>query len=67
MKNSNETIGNRTRDLPTCINMTSGMSLYVDDHLVCTLNGHLHRVTYTKCHINTIDSPDDEQRSHRNM
>jgi len=35
----------------------------------CTLDGHLHRVTqkYTKCRINTIDSPDDKQRSVRNM
>jgi hypothetical protein len=28
------------------------MSLYVRD-------GHLHRVTNNKCHINIIDSPDD--------
>ena len=43
------------------------MSLYVVDRLVCTLGGYLHRVTYTKCHINTIDSPDDEHRGPRNM
>jgi len=30
----------------------------------CTLDGHLHRVTYR---INTIDSPDDEHRGARNM
>jgi len=42
------------------------MSLYVGDRLVCrfgwncssiqtcTLDGHLHGVTYTKYHINTI-------------
>jgi len=40
------------------------MSLYVGDRLVCrftfTLYGHLHRVTHTRCRINTIDSPDDE-------
>jgi len=44
--------------------MTSGISLYVGDRLVCTctLGGHLHRVTYTRCRINTIDSPDDEHR-----
>jgi len=49
------------------------MSLYVGDRLVCssihtcTLDGHLHRVTYTRCCINTIDSPDDEHRGARNM
>ena len=52
------------------------MSLYVGDCLVCrfgwniqicTLDGHVHRVTYTICHIKTIDSPDDEHRSARNM
>jgi len=52
------------------------MSLYVGDRLVCrfgwsiqtcTLDGHLHRVTYTRCRINTIDSPDDEHRGARNM
>jgi len=35
------------------------MSLYIDDHLVCTPNGHLCRVTYTRCCIDTINSPDD--------
>jgi hypothetical protein len=52
------------------------MSLYVGDRLVCrfgcyiqtcTLDDHLHRVTYTRCRINTIDSPDDEHRGARNM
>jgi hypothetical protein len=33
----------------------------------CTLDGHLHTVTYTKCRINTINSPDDEHRDARNM
>jgi hypothetical protein len=50
-------------------------SLYVDDRLVCRfgsnqtcrLDGHLNRVTYTRCRINTIDSPDDEHRGARNM
>jgi len=32
----------------------------------CTLDGHLHRVTYTRC-IDTIDSPDYEHRGARNM
>ena len=47
------------------------MSLYVGDRLVCiqtcTLDIHLHRVTYTRYRINTIDSPDDEHRDARNM
>jgi hypothetical protein len=25
----------------------------------CTLNGHLYRVTYIRCRIDTINSPDD--------
>jgi len=51
------------------------MSLYVGDRRLCrfgwnsiqtcTLDGHLHRVTYTRC-INTTDSPDDEHRGARN-
>ena len=46
------------------------MSLYVGDRLVCrfgwssiqtcTLDGHLHRATCTRCRIDTIDFPDDE-------
>ena len=26
----------------------------------CIPDGHLHRVTYTRCRIDTADSPDDE-------
>jgi hypothetical protein len=33
----------------------------------CTRNGHLHRVTYTRGCIDTIDSPDDEHEVARNM
>ena len=33
----------------------------------CALNGHLYRVTYTRCRIDTINSPDDEDMSARNM
>jgi hypothetical protein len=33
----------------------------------CIPDGHLHRVTYTRCSIDTIDSPDDEHRGARNM
>jgi hypothetical protein len=50
---------------------TSGMCH--SDHLVCRsfptciLDGHLHRVTHTRCCIDTIDSPDDEHEVARNM
>jgi len=49
------------------------MSLCTDDRLVCsliqtcTLNGHLYRVTYTRCRIDTINSPDDGHMATRNM
>jgi len=33
----------------------------------CIPDGHLHRVTYTRCRIVTISSPDDEHMSARNM
>jgi hypothetical protein len=37
----------------------SGVQVWTD--------GHVHRVTYTRCRINTIDSPDDGHRGARNM
>jgi hypothetical protein len=52
------------------------MSLYVGDRVVrrfvwntqtCIPHGHLHRVTYTRCRIDTINSPDDEHMGARNM
>jgi len=30
-------------------------------------DGHLHRVTYTRCRIDTINSPDDGHEAARNM
>ena len=39
----------------------------LDSIQTCTLDGHLHRVTCTRCRINTIDSPDNEHRGARNM
>jgi hypothetical protein len=33
----------------------------------CILDGHLHRVTHTRCCIDTINSPDDEHEVARNM
>jgi len=48
------------------------MSLCVCDRFVCrsetcTRNGHWHTVTYTRCCIDTIDSPDDEHEVARKM
>jgi len=52
------------------------MSLYVGERLVCRFgwnsvqtcipDGHPHRVTYARCHIDTNDSPDDEHMVARN-
>ena len=33
----------------------------------CTPNGHLYRVTYTRCRIDTINSPDDRYMAARNI
>jgi len=33
----------------------------------CIPDGHLYRVTYTRCRIDTIVSPDDEHMVARNM
>jgi len=33
----------------------------------CTPDGHLYRVTYTRCRIYTIDSPDNKHMTARNM
>jgi len=33
----------------------------------CTPNGHLYTVTYTRCRIDTINSPDDGHVAARNM
>jgi len=33
----------------------------------CTLNGHLYGVTYTRCRIDIINSPDDGHIAARNM
>ena len=56
------------------------MSFYVGDRLVCRYgwnsissihtcipDGYLHRMTYIRCRIDTIDSPDDEHNVVRNM
>ena len=33
----------------------------------CIPDSHLHRVTYARCHIDTLDSPDDGHMVARNM
>jgi len=33
----------------------------------CIPDGHLHRVTYTRCRIDTNNSPDDGNMAARNM
>ena len=43
------------------------MSLYVGNGVVCRSHRHLHRVTYTRGCINTIDTPDDENLIAQNM
>jgi hypothetical protein len=53
------------------------MSICVGDRPVCTFewssiqtcipHGHPHRVTYTRCRIDTINSPDDGHIADRNM
>jgi hypothetical protein len=41
-----------------------GLDLMILDLLlVCIPDGDLHRVTYTRCRIDTINSPDDEHMS----
>jgi hypothetical protein len=59
MKNSNNTIGNRTSVVQVW------MRLRVIQ--ICTPNGHLYRVTYTRRRIDTINSPDDGHMAARNM
>ena len=39
----------------------------LDEVHTCTPNTHLYRVTYTRCHIDTINSPDDGRMATRNM
>ena len=53
------------------------MSFYVGDRLVCRFgrssvqtcipDGHLHRVTYARYRMDTIESPDAEHLNVRNM
>jgi hypothetical protein len=42
----------------------SGMQVGIP---ACMPDGHLHRVTYVRCDIDTINSPDDGHMAARNM
>ena len=42
-------------------------NIWCSDFTTCTRNGHRHRVTYTRCCSDTINSPDDEHEVARNM
>ena len=46
---------------------TRFMSLCVDGRLVCISECHLHTVTYTRCRIDTVNSPGDGHIAVRNM
>jgi hypothetical protein len=48
-----------------CVGDPSGMQ--VGSYPTCIPDGHLHRVTYTRCCIDTIDSPNDEHKVAWNM
>jgi len=48
-----------------CINTTTGICHSVSVTVSCA--GHRHSVIYTRCCIDTIDSPDDEHEVARNM
>jgi hypothetical protein len=51
-----------------CINTISGICHSVYITVWCAgLNGHLYGVTYTRCRIDTINSPDDVHMAARNM
>jgi hypothetical protein len=41
--------------------------LYTFISILYIPDGHLHRVIYARCCIDTIDSPDDEHKGARNM
>ena len=44
----------------------SGMQVWMFIQ-ICIPDSHLHRVTYTRCRIDTINSPDDGHIAARNM
>jgi hypothetical protein len=51
----------------SCMNTTSGVCHSVYELPDLQTEGHLHRVTYTRCCIHTINSPDNEHGVARNM
>jgi hypothetical protein len=51
----------------TLYTYSSGVQVWMSLIQTCTRNGHLYRVTYTRCRIDTINSPDDGHMAARNM
>ena len=53
----------------TLYSWPSGVQVWMRLRLIqtCTPYGQLYRVTYTRCHIDTINSPDDGHMAARNM
>ena len=44
-----------------------GVQVWVGLIQTCTPDGHLYRVTYTRCCVDTINSPDDGHMAAQNM
>jgi len=44
-----------------------GVQVWMSLIQTCTPNGHLYGVTYTRCRIDTINSPDDGHMAAQNM
>ena len=53
----------------TLYRLPFGVQVWMRRSLIqtCTPNSHLYRVTYTRCRIDTINSPDDGHMAARNM
>jgi len=49
------------------IRLTSFSFATINSIQTCTPDGYLYRVTYTRCRIDTINSPDDGHMADRNM
>jgi len=53
----------------TLYRLPFGVQVWMRRSLIqtCTPNGHLYRLTYTRCRIDTINFPDDGHMAARNM
>jgi len=56
-------------EIPTCILHLQKTVWYAGRKQIptCIPDGHLHRVTYIRCRIDTINSPDDGHMVARNV